>query len=501
MRLEKITLKAVGIEKRFPGVKALSKIDFSVREGTVHALCGENGAGKSTLMKIIDGIYKPDAGEIYIDGKSVKIRSPLEAKELGIAMIAQELNYVPELSVEENIFLGRLPVHGCGKINWKEVRAKTRELLEREQLPYHPADKLKTLTVSEIQMLEITKSVSSGARIIVMDEPTSAITQDETEALFKKIRALKADGVTIIYISHKMDEVFEIADDITVLRDGEVVASVRAAETNRDEVIAWMVGRRLENIYPKEEIEPGDTILEAEHICSGQLFNDVSFYVRRGEIVGFAGLIGSGRTELMSALFGLERIDGGVVKRNGNPVRIRCASDSIALGIAMLSEDRRRRGIIPMRSIRENASLASLEKFFTKGRFHAKREKDTTAAFFAKMNVKAPSQETAIQTLSGGNQQKVLLARWIMRDPDVLILDEPTRGIDVGAKFEIYKLMTDAVRAGRGILMVSSELPELIGMCDRMYVMCKGRLSGELARKDFSQETILQYAMKTNGEK
>lgn len=494
--MEKIKLKMAGIEKAFPGVRALANVDFSVREGTVHALCGENGAGKSTLMKIIDGIYQPDAGEIFIDGESVKIRSPLEAKSLGIAMIPQELNYVPEMSVEESLFLGRLPASRFGRIQWKKVHEGAARLLEEERLPYDPQAKLKSLTVSDIQMLEITKAVSADAGIIVMDEPTSSITKSETDRLFSKIGALKERGVTIIYISHKMDEVFRIADDITVLRDGEVVKSVRAADTDIDEVISWMVGRRMGNVYPKEEVGLGDKILEVEGLKSGSLFEDISFCVRRGEIVGFAGLIGSGRTELMSALFGLERIDGGTVKKDGKELAIRSVQDSVKAGIAMLSEDRRRYGNIPMRSVAENTSVSSLEKFFYAGRHHAHKEIETVGSFFSRMDVKTPSLDTAMQSLSGGNQQKVLLSRWMIRDPDVLILDEPTRGIDVGAKFEIYKLMTDAARQGKGIVMVSSEMEELIGMCDRIYVMCAGRLAGELERGEFSQELILHYAMK-----
>lgn len=493
---EEIKLRMSGIEKRFPGVRALGNVDFSVRAGTVHALCGENGAGKSTLMKIIDGIYAPDAGEIFINGKSVKIGSPIEARALGIAMIAQELNYVPEMSVEENLFLGRLPVNKWGKVDWKEVRRRAVELLQSEHLPYSPSEKLKNLTVSDIQLLEITKAVSFDADIIVMDEPTSSITESEAQTLFRKIAALKARGATIIYISHKMDEVFRIADDITVLRDGEVVRSVPASETNIDEVISWMVGRKMDNVYPKENIPLGPKILEVENLCSGRLFEDVSFYVRAGEIVGFAGLIGSGRTEVMSSLFSLVRIDSGVVAKGGQELNLRHVQDSVSAGIAMLSEDRRRYGNIPMRSVMENTSLSSLKNFFFGGRHHTVKEKETVGEFFVKMNVKTPSLETPMKSLSGGNQQKVLLSRWMIRDPDVLILDEPTRGIDVGAKFEIYKLMMEAAKAGKGIIMVSSEMGELIGMCDRIYVMCAGHVSGELARKDFSQETILQYAMK-----
>lgn len=493
-----IKLRVSKIEKSFPGVKALDKIDFTVRKGTVHALCGENGAGKSTLMKIINGIYKPDAGEIFVDEKSVKIKDPIMARSLGIAMIAQELNYVPEMSVEENIFLGRLPVDGMGRVKWREVREKTEKLLKEEHLPYKATDKLKTLTTSDIQMLEIMKAISNDASIVVMDEPTSSITQKEVELLFKKIELLKAKGCAIVYISHKMDEVFRIADDITVFRDGTVVKSMRAEDTNIDEVIALMVGRRMENVYPKEDIEIGEPLLEVKDLKSGQLFEDVTFHVGKGEIVGFAGLVGAGRTEVMRCLFGLDPIDGGTVKVHGKEIKIKRVADATKAGMVMLSEDRRRYGIIPMRSVRENASLAALEKFFYGGRSHKKEEEAMVAKYFDKMSVKTPSQETPIQSLSGGNQQKVLLAKWMMRDPEVLILDEPTRGIDVGAKFEIYKLMTEVAQAGKAVVMVSSELPELIGMCDRIYVMNQGHIAGELKREDFSQEAIMVYATGTH---
>lgn len=495
---DEIKLRVSKIEKSFPGVKALDKIDFSVRKGSVHALCGENGAGKSTLMKIINGIYKPDAGEIYIDEEPVKIKDPIKARALGIAMIAQELNYVPEMSVEENIFLGRLPVDKLGRVKWGEVRSKTLQLLKDEHLPYKPTDKLKMLTTSDIQMLEIMKAISNDASIIVMDEPTSSITQKEVELLFKKIDILRDKGCAIIYISHKMDEVFRIADDITVFRDGTVVKSMRAADTNIDEVIALMVGRRMDNVYPKEEIEIGAPLLEVENLKSGRLFEDITFHVNQGEIVGFAGLVGAGRTEVMRCLFGLDPIDGGTVKVHGEEIKVKCASDSIRHGMVMLSEDRRRYGIVPMRSVRENASLSSLEKFFYGGMAHPKKEAEVVGMYFDKMSVKTPSQETPIQSLSGGNQQKVLLAKWMMRDPEVLILDEPTRGIDVGAKFEIYKLMTEVAQSGKAVVMVSSELPELIGMCDRIYVMCEGHIAGELEREEFSQEAIMMYATGTH---
>lgn len=491
---EEIKLRVSDIEKSFPGVKALDNIDFSVRKGTVHALCGENGAGKSTLMKIIDGIYKPDGGQIFIDEKEVKIHSPIQAQKCGIAMIAQELNYVPEMTVEENLFLGRLPVNKWGKVDWKKLRKQTEAFLDAENLSYRPDQKMKTLTVSNIQMLEIIKAISNHAQIIVMDEPTSAITQKEVDMLFQKIAELKAQGVSIIYISHKMDEVFQIADDITVLRDGAVVETRPACELDIDKVIALMVGRKMENIYPKEEPRLGAKAFEVEDLCSTGIFKDISFYVRKGETIGFAGLVGAGRTEVMRSIFGLDSITSGKIIKDGKELRIRSVSDSIQNEIAMLSEDRRRYGILPMRSVCENASIASLEKVIYNGYAHEAKEQRLVSRYFKKMNVKTPSLETAIQSLSGGNQQKVLLAKWMMRNPDVLILDEPTRGIDVGAKFEIYKLMTEMVKDGKAVIMVSSELSELIGMCDRIYVMNQGRITGELKQEEFSQEKIMKYA-------
>ena len=492
--MDEIKMRVAGVEKSFPSVKALSNIDFSVRKGTVHALCGENGAGKSTLMKIIMGLYKADKGQLYIDEKPVEIKSPIQAREYGISMIAQELNYVPELSVEENLFLGRLPVNRLGKVNWKQVRRQTIQFLKDEGLPYSPAQKLKTLTVSDIQMLEIIKAVTNNAQIIIMDEPTSSITEKEVAQLFKKIGELKAKGVSIIYISHKMDEVFKIADDITVLRDGSVVSTDRAEDLDLDTVIARMVGRKISNIYPREDVAIGEKAIEVEHFCQKGIFEDISFYARRGEIVGFAGLVGAGRTETMRAVFGLDPHESGVVKINGKEVSIKSTSDSIANGLIMLSESRRDDGIVPVRSVRENASLANLGRYIYGGYTHKRKERQEVGEMFGKMNVKTPSMDTEISKLSGGNKQKVLLARWMLCDPEIMILDEPTRGIDVGAKFEIYKLITGMVKENKAVIMVSSELPELLGMCSRIYIMCQGRISGCITREEFSQETIMMYA-------
>ena len=496
--MEEIKIELRGISKSFPGVKALDGVNFKVRKGTVHCLCGENGAGKSTLMKVINGLYKQDTGEILIDGKSVEIKDPIQAREYGIAMIAQELNYIPEMSIEENVFLGRLPVKGFGRVDWKTVRTETLKFLEQEGLPYKPDQKLKTLTVSDIQMLEIIKAISYNAQIVIMDEPTSAITNREVEILFQKIAELKERGVSIIYISHKMEEVFRIADDITVLRDGTVVDSKPASEMTLDKVIALMVGREMTNVYPKEKVKIGEPIFEVEHLGCKGVFKDINFHVRRGEIVGFAGLMGAGRTETMRAIFGLDSYDEGTIKIHGKQVSIKKPSDAIANSLVMLSEDRRRYGIIPVRSVMENASISSLDKFFYAGHAHRQEERDTVMKYFERMSVKTPSLETLIQALSGGNQQKVLLAKWMLREPEILILDEPTRGIDVGAKFEIYRLMTELVEEGKTIVMVSSELPELIGMCDRIYVMNKGMITGCLEDPaEFSQEKIMHYATGT----
>ena len=492
--MSEIQMRVSGISKSFPGVKALSNIDFAVRKGTVHALCGENGAGKSTLMKIINGLYKADEGQVFIDEKPVEIKNPIQARELGISMIAQELNYASELSVEENIFMGRLPVNKFGKVNWKKVRSEAVKFLEEQKLPYAPTQKLKTLTVSDIQMLEIIKAITNNAKIVIMDEPTSSISQREAELLFDKIAELKAAGVSIIYISHKMDEVFRIADDITVLRDGTVVSTDRAEDLDLETVINRMVGRKLDNAYPKEEIPLGDVALELEHFSMKKIFDDVSFSVRKGEIVGFAGLVGAGRTETMRAMYGLDPHDSGTIKLNGKEVTIKNPMDSIKQGMIMLSEDRREYGLIPVRSVRENASIANLASYIYGGYTHKKKEEKEVEEMFKKMEVKTPSLETPISSLSGGNAQKVLLARWMLCNPDVMILDEPTRGIDVGAKFEIYKLMTDMAKEGKAVVMVSSEMAELIGMCDRIYIMCQGRITGCLNRDEFSQETIMKYA-------
>ncbi|WP_297277400.1 sugar ABC transporter ATP-binding protein [uncultured Brachyspira sp.] len=494
---EEYRLKVSHVYKSFPGVQALKDINLAVRKGTVHVLCGENGAGKSTLMKIINGIYKADIGGIEIDGKAVQIKNPIQARKLGISMIFQELNYVPEMTVEESLVLGDWPMTSFGTVNWKKIRKDVVDILKKEGLNYSPTTKLKELTVSDVQMLEIIKSIANNANIFIMDEPTSAITNKEVDRLFDKISELKSRGASIIYISHKMDEIFKIADDITILRDGETILTDRAENFDIDKVISLMVGRKLGSNYPKETVEIGENVLEVKDLYSENVFNKCSFYARKGEIVGFAGLMGAKRTELVRTIFGIDKHSSGEIKIKGEVKNINSVSDGINNGIAMLSEDRRRFGIIPCRSVRENVSLASLGKFFYNQFWHKGNENKEVRKYCEKMNVKTASYEASIDTLSGGNQQKVLLARWILESPDILIMDEPTRGIDVGAKFEIYKLMTDLVKEGKTLIVVSSELPELIGMCDRIYVMCKGSIAGMLNRDEFSQETIMKLATGT----
>lgn len=483
------------IAKSFPGVKALDGVTFDVRPGTVHALCGENGAGKSTLMKIINGIYHPDAGHVLVKGEDRRIKNPIEARANGIAMIAQELNYVPDMTIAESFFLGRLPTR-MGRVDWPFIKKEASRLLKEEGLNFSVNRRLGSLTVSEIQTLEIVRAVYHSADVLIMDEPTSAIAHKEVESLFAKIKALREQGKSVIYISHKMDEVFELADDITVLRDGKAVSSQPASEIDSNQVIAQMVGRDLDHQqYPKESIEIGPTVLKVTGLGAEKTFKDVNFEIKAGEIVGFAGLIGAGRSEVIRAVFGLDPLDEGTIEVDGKPVKLDTPKKAISEGLAMLSEDRRLVGIVPQLSIKKNATLAGLKRVIHGGRAHRKDEEKLVQEYFRKMNVKAPSTETKISSLSGGNQQKVLLARWLIADPKVMLLDEPTRGIDIGAKFEIYKIMTELARQGRGILMISSELPELIGMCDRIYVMSAGRVTAELTRDKFSQETILTYAM------
>lgn len=488
-------LQVTNISKSFPGVQALKDVSFTLHPSSVHVLCGENGAGKSTLVKIINGIYYPDDGDIYVLGKKVHINHPLEARRLKISMIFQELDYVENFTVEQSLFLGEEPVTRYGRIDWKTIRRDTIRLLDQEGLPYAPNTRLKDLSLSDIQMLEILKAVSLDAKIILMDEPTSAITDKEIQRLFNKIHDLRNKGVGIIYISHKLDEISQIADEISVLRDGVLVDTKPAHEFNKDLIISKMVGRKIENVYPKRKHRtPGETIFELEGLTNKPRFRDVSLHARRGEIIGISGLVGAGRTEVARSVFGLDPITSGSIKIYGKKVRIRDVPDAINNKIAMLSEDRKRFGLVLERNVKENVSLPVLEMFFKNGLNMARFEQQTVKQMCKKLNVKTPNLATLVRTLSGGNQQKVVIAKWLLKNQDILILDEPTRGIDVGAKFEIYKLINDLAEQGKAVIMISSEMPELIGVCDRIYVMAGGNITKELERKDFDQETIMKYS-------
>lgn len=497
--MEGYRLELSHISKSFPGVKALDDVSLKVRPGSVHALAGENGAGKSTLMKIVNGVYKADGdGEIRINGEKVSIKDPVNARDHGIAMIFQELNYVPELTIEENLFLCREPVKGKKGVflNKKAAHEKAVSLIDSEGFHYNPKTKMKNLSMSDIQMIEILKAVSSDASIIIMDEPTSAITDKEVDILFAKIRQLQKRGISFIYISHRLEEIFRIADTVTVMRDGRMVHTAPIGTFDNDTLIAHMVGRKLEHIYPKEPITVREGGLEMRH-CSGGQFHDISLYVKPGEIVGMAGLMGAGRTELARAVFGMDTLVSGDILIDGKKVVIRHPADAKKQGLAMVSEDRRQFGFVGCRSIRENIALSSLDVRLQKtGMLDLRKEVKAVNEMVNLFRVKTPAINTKTENLSGGNQQKVVLSKWFLIHPKVLILDEPTRGIDVGAKFEIYAHMTALAKKGMAILMISSELPELIGMCDRIYVMCRGHLAGETSGSGMEQTAIMRMAIK-----
>ena len=482
------------IIKSFNGVEVLHGIDFSLRAGTVHALMGENGAGKSTLMKVLAGVHKCDDGEIWLKGKKTEIQSPRHAQELGIAMIHQELSPVPEMTVAENIFLGREPRKGLF-VDYKKMYADTEKLLGEMKVRVSPRAKIGRLKVADQQLIEISKAISLNADIIVMDEPTSAITDQEVEILFKTIADLKKKGTGIIYISHKMDEIFRIADDITVLRDGTYVNSWEAKDIDNNTLIKNMVGRELNEIFPKIKVPAKDVVMEVRHFTKENQFEDISFLVREGEILGIAGLIGAGRTEWMNAIFGLEKPDSGEVFFEGRKVEIRRPSDAIRHGIAYVTEDRKNEGLVLEMGVGQNITIASM-KTLSSGMFIKRQEeKKTIDDQIRALRIKVHSPRQLVGKLSGGNQQKVVLAKWMMKNPKLLILDEPTRGIDIGAKSEIYKLMGEFVEKGNSIIMISSEMPEAMGMSDRILVLSNGRLSGELSREEFAQEDIMKMAV------
>ncbi len=482
------------ISKSFPGVKALNDVQLTVRRGTVHALMGENGAGKSTLMKVLIGMYIPEEGEITFQGKKIKIENTQQALKMGISMIHQELSPEPYMTVAENIYLGREPLGRLKLIDKKKMIADTRALLDRLEINIDPNTVMRNLSVANTQMVEIAKAISYDSSLIIMDEPTSAITEREVAHLFKIIGALKEKGVAIIYITHKMDEVFQIADDITVFRDGRHIATVPAVETDRNSLIAMMVGRELTNLFPKEDAPIGEVVLSVRNLTRTGIVQDVSFDLRRGEILGLSGLMGAGRTEVIEGLFGVKALDAGEITIKGERVRIKSPQDAIRHGMALLTEDRKLSGIMGVLSVRDNMMIASLSSY-TKAGFLSKRViNETCNREKTRLELKTPSMDQVIKLLSGGNQQKVLVSRWLLTVPEILILDEPTRGIDVGAKSEIHRLMSKLAQEGKAIIMISSELPEILGMSDRVLVMHEGRVGGVFERKDATQENIMRAA-------
>lgn len=481
------------IHKQFPGVYALKDIDFELNAGEVHALLGENGAGKSTLIKVLGGIYVADAGEILIDGKTVEISNVKDAQKNGVAIIHQELVLVPHMTVAENIFLGRESMASFF-VNMKEMNSAAQELLDNYQMNIKATALIKELTIAQQQMVEIVKAISYNSKILVMDEPTSSISDKEVNFLFETMRNLTKKGVGIIYISHKMSELEEICDRVTVLRDGEYVGTKVVKETNKDELIAMMVGRELTQYYTRDYLEPGNVVLKCQNISDGKLVQGVNFEVRRGEIVGFAGLVGAGRSEVMKSIFGLMPESGGDIYIDGEKAKIKSPVDAMKYGLGLVPEDRKVEGLYKVQSVRFNSTIEVLGQFI-KGIFvNDAREREITQEYIDKMQTKTPSQEQVIGNLSGGNQQKVLIGRWLATNPKILILDEPTRGVDVGAKSEIYSIMNELVKQGVSIIMISSELPEILGMSDRIYVMAHGKMKGCLNHEEATQERIMKFA-------
>ena len=492
-----VLLQMEGICKSFPGVKALDNVSLTVHRGTVHALMGENGAGKSTLMKCLFGMYNKDKGHIYLEGKEINFKSSKEALDNGVAMVHQELNQALKRNVMDNIWLGRYPTKGIA-VDEKKMYRDTMAVFKELDINVDPYRVMSTMPVSQRQMVEIAKAVSYNSKVIVFDEPTSSLTEEEVEHLFKIINMLRDRGVGIIYISHKMAEIKRISDYITIMRDGQWVATKPAAELEMNDIIRLMVGRELTNQFPPKTNVPGDVYLEVQHLTG--MYNqlrDVSFVAHRGEILGLAGLDSSGRTETLESIFGIRTRKDGIISLDGQPCFNRSAGESIKNGFALLTEERRATGIFGCLSIRENTVISSLKRHLRFGLYLSeKSQREDTQYYIDAMRTKTPTQETKIRALSGGNQQKVIIGRWLLTDPEVLLLDEPTRGIDVGAKYEIYQLIIDLANKGKTVIMVSSEMPELLGVCDRIVVMSGGRVAGEVDARNTTQEEIMTLAAK-----
>lgn len=488
-------LSAVGIHKAFPGAIALDEAHFHLRKGTVHALMGENGAGKSTLMKILAGIYQPDRGTIFLKGEAVEFRNPLEALQKGVAMIHQELNLMASMTVAENIWIRREPRNAYGLIDHRRMNRMTSELFGRLKIDVHPDVEVRSLSVANRQMVEIAKAVSYNSDVLIMDEPTSALTDREAEHLFEIIRDLRAEGKGIVYISHKMNEIFEISDELSVFRDGRYVGTHASNDVTRDDVIRKMVGREVSRMFPKEEVELGEVILSVKDLALEGVFSGVSFELRAGEILGLAGLVGSGRSNVAETLFGVTPATSGEISIHGRSVDVTSPGLAIKNRVAFLTEDRKETGCMLPLGVLENMQVAVLHKDYTRNGFVRRRSLTAACAEMAqKLRVKTSGLDTCIENLSGGNQQKVLIGRWLLTNPQILILDEPTRGIDVGAKAEIHALISSLAKAGAGIILISSEMPEVLGMSDRVMVMHEGKVTGFLDRQEATQVKIMELA-------
>lgn len=490
-----VILDIKNISKSFPGVRALNNVSFQVGRGSVHALVGENGAGKSTLINVLTGIYQPYGGTYFFKGEEAHVKTPLEAQMLGISVVHQELKLSETLSVAENIFLGRPFLNKARLVDWRKLKQKASELLESLNIKLDVDAEVARLSVAQKQIVEICKALSFNAELIIMDEPSATLTDKELDSLFHIIDVLKARGVTIVYISHRMEEIFRIADTVTVLRDGGHVATLPVAEVDRKKLIAMMVGRALGDEYPKLKAEIKGVALEVKNLSAKKLLRNISFNVRHGEIIGISGLVGAGRTETARAIFGADKRTSGEIYIDGELVRINNVIDAVKHKIALVPEDRKKQGLILIHSVKHNVSLVNLKNVCKKGLLNDGLERSMARKYVEILSIATPSEEKEVRLLSGGNQQKVVLAKWLAVDSKIIIFDEPTRGVDVGAKAEIYKLMCRLAQEGKAVIMISSDLPELIGICDRIYVMREGRISGELERESFSQEAILGFAV------
>lgn len=498
MAEEQYILEMIDISKAFPGVQALDKASLRVRPGSVHALMGENGAGKSTLMKCLFGIYQEDSGEIYLEGERVRFQNPRQALEKGVSMVHQELNQVLKRPIAENMMLGRFPKKKSGLIDHKAMNEFTQKAFDQIGLTIKPTTIMEKLSVSERQMVEIAKAVSYDAKVLILDEPTSSLTERETQRLFDIVRLLRDRGMGIVYISHKIEEIFQISDEVTVFRDGKWVGTEKTVDLTANDIVRMMVGRELTQRFPPKTNQPGEVIMEVRNLTGkySPRIQDVSFDLREGEILGVAGLVGAGRTEMLETLFGIATRESGTVTYRGKEIHNASAEEAIANGFALLTEERRATGIFPVLNIQQNSTIASIDKYKTKGFLSDKKLKTATDWVINSMAVKTPSQRTLIKSLSGGNQQKVIIGRWLLTEPQILLLDEPTRGIDVGAKYEIYQLIINLAEQGNSIIIVSSEMPELLGICDRIMVMSNYRMAGIAPRDELDQETIIQMAGK-----